>query len=246
MPSTFESDDRRRLKQQAARYAVRFIQSGMKVGLGTGSTAYFATLRISELLRQGALQDIVAFPTSRAAWQLAESTGIPLMDDAMPAELDVTIDGADEVDPHLNLIKGGGGALFREKIVAQATRREIIIVDDSKLSSALGEHFSLPVEVAAFGWRSQMRFLASLGTEPVIRQLDDGAQFVTDSGNMILDCHFPPIVDPVALAATLSARAGIIEHGLFIGLASDLIVAGDTGIRHLQRQNGAVQEIPAK
>jgi ribose 5-phosphate isomerase A len=246
MPSNFESDDRSRLKQRAANYAVRFIRSGMKVGLGTGSTAYFATLRIAELLRQGTLQDIVAFPTSRAAWQLAESTGIPLMDDSMPSEIDITIDGADEVDPDLNLIKGGGGALFREKIVAQATHREIIIVDDSKLSSALGKHSSLPVEVAAFGWRSQMRFLELIGAGPVIRQLDDGSQFVTDSGNMILDCHFPPIPDPIALAATLSARAGIIEHGLFVGLTSDLIVAGDSGIRHLQRQDGAVHEIPAK
>jgi ribose 5-phosphate isomerase A len=243
MPSTVESDDHRRLKQQAAEYAVRFIQSGMKVGLGTGSTAYFATLRIAELLQQGALKDILAFPTSRAAWQLAESTGIPLMDDSMPANLDLTIDGADEVDPNLNLIKGGGGALFREKIVAQASRREIIIVDDSKLTPALGMHHSLPVEIAAFAWRSQMRFLESIGGRPAIRQSQNGSQFVTDSGNMILDCSFDPIADPAALAEVLSARAGIIEHGLFIALATDLVIANDRGIRHLQRSGTNVSQI---
>lgn len=241
-PST-QHDDHAHLKQQAAEFAVRFIQSGMRVGLGTGSTAYFATRRIAQLIHDGILKDIIGFPTSKAAWQLAEESGIPLMNDSMPENLDITIDGADEVDPNLNLIKGGGGALFREKIVAQATGREIIAVDDSKLTPVLGTHFSLPVEVAPFGWQSQIRFLESLGATPKIRALENGTQFVTDSGNMMFDCSFPPITNPSALAATLSARAGIIEHGLFIGLASDLIVAGDSGIRHLRRQNGAVHEI---
>ena len=237
LPS-MQPDDRAHLKQQAAEYAVRFIQSGMCVGLGTGSTAYFATRRIAQLIHDGILKDIIGFPTSKAAWQLAEESGIPLMNDSMPVNLDLTIDGADEVDPNLNLIKGGGGALFREKIVAQASRREIIAVDDSKLTPVLGAHFSLPVEVAPFGWQSQVRFLESLGAKPKIRTLEDGTRFVTDSGNMIFDCSFAPIPDPASLANTLSARAGIIEHGLFIGLASDLIVAGDSGIRHLQK-NGA-------
>jgi ribose 5-phosphate isomerase A len=245
LPS-MQPDDRPQLKQQAAEYAVRFIQSGIRIGLGTGSTAYFATCRIAQLIHDGILKDIIGFPTSKAAWQLAKRSGIPLMNDSMPENLDITIDGADEVDPDLNLIKGGGGALFREKIVAQATRREIIAVDDSKLTPALGTHFPLPVEIAPFGWQSQMKFLESIGAKAKIRTLEDGSQFVTDSGNMIFDCTFGPIPDPAALAATLSARAGIIEHGLFIDLASDLIIASDTGIRHLQRQNGAVHEIPAK
>jgi ribose 5-phosphate isomerase A len=189
------------------------------------------------------LKDIIGFPTSKAAWQLAEESRIPLMKDSMPENLDITIDGADEVDPNLNLIKGGGGALFREKIVAQATRREIIAVDDSKLSPVLGTNFSLPVEVAPFAWQSQMQFLEALGATPKIRTLEDGAQFVTDSGNMIFDCSFPPITNPAALAATLSARAGIIEHGLFIDLASDLIVAGDTGIRHLKKDGGHIFDV---
>jgi ribose 5-phosphate isomerase A len=238
-----QPDDRARLKQQAAEYAVRFIQSGMRVGLGTGSTAYFATRSIAQLIHDGTLKDIVGFPTSKAAWQLAEKSGIPLMNDSMPANLDITIDGADEVDPNLNLIKGGGGALFREKIVAQATRREIIAVDDSKLMPLLGTHFSLPVEVSPFAWQSQMRFLESLGAHPKIRTLEDGTQFVTDSGNMIFDCSFGPIPEPAALAATLSARAGIIEHGLFIGLASDLIVAGNNGIRHLQKNGATIFDV---
>lgn len=238
-----QEDDRAGLKQLAAEYAVRLVQSGMRVGLGTGSTAYFATRRIAQLIQRGTLKDVIGFPTSKAAWLQAESSGIALMDDSMPENLDVTIDGADEVDPNLNLIKGGGGALFREKIVAQASRREIIAVDDSKLAPALGTHFYLPIEVAHFGWRSQMRFLESLGGRPKIRTLEDGRQFVSDSGNMIFDCSFDPITDPAALASSLSTRAGIIEHGLFIGLATDLIVASGTGIRHLQRSGATIREI---
>ena len=241
--SSATQDDREHLKQQAAEYAVRFIQSGMQVGLGTGSTAYFATRRIAQLIRDSILKDIVGFPTSEAAWQQAERSGITLMKDSMPEDLDVTIDGADEVDPMLNLIKGGGGALFREKIVAQASRREIIAVDDSKLSTVLGTRHSLPIEVAPFGWRSQLRFLESLGGKTQIRKKEDGSQFVTDSGNMILDCEFGPLSDPAAFATLLSTRAGIIEHGLFIGIAADVIVAGDSGIRHLHRGGNTISEL---
>ena len=229
-------DDRQtKLKQEAAEYAVQFVQSGMVVGLGTGSTAIFATRRIAELLRGGTLKNIVGFATSNVVWQEAQRLGISLMEQAMPAKIDLTIDGADEVDPKLNLIKGGGGALFREKIVAQASDREIIIVDDRKLSSCLGTKHTLPVEVNPFGWQSQLRFLQSLGARVTIRHETDGAQFVTDSGNMILDCDFGPIADPADLANKLGARAGIVEHGLFIGIASDLVVASESGIRHLKR-----------
>jgi len=157
-----------------------------------------------------------------------------MMDSSLPRKINVTIDGADEVDPQFNLIKGGGGALFREKIVAQASDREIIVVDDSKLSACLGTKHSLPIEVSPFGWRSQLRYLESLGAHPTIRKNSDGSQYVTDSGNMILDCDFGPIADPVDLAAKLGARAGIIEHGLFIGITSDLIVAAAEGVRHLK------------
>jgi ribose 5-phosphate isomerase A len=214
---------------------VQFVQSGMVVGLGTGSTAIFATRRIAKLLKDGTLKNIVGFATSKFVWEQAQQSGIPLMEQAMLSKIDLTIDGADEVDPKLNLIKGGGGALFREKIVAQASEREIIIVDDSKLSPCLGTHHTLPVEVNPFGWQSQMRFLQSLGARATIRCNADGAQFVTDSGNMILDCDFGLIADPTDLAAKLGARAGIVEHGLFLGIASDVIVASESGVRHLKR-----------
>jgi ribose 5-phosphate isomerase A len=228
-------DPRAKLKQEAAEFAVQFVQSGMVVGLGTGSTAIFATRRIGELLRDGSLKNITGFATSKATQEEAEHLKIPMMDLSLPMNLDVTIDGADEVDPQLNLIKGGGGALFREKIVAQASAREVIVVDESKLSPCLGTHFALPVEVSPFGWQSQMRFLESLDARPVIRKNHDGTQYVTDSGNMIFDCAFGPIHDVNALAKKLGARAGIIEHGLFLGITSDLIVASENGVRHVKR-----------
>jgi ribose 5-phosphate isomerase A len=234
--SSLSGDQRVRLKQEAAEYAVQYVQSGMVVGLGTGSTAIFATRRIADLLREGTLQHIKGFATSQATLDEAVQRGIPMMDVSMPTKIDLTIDGADEVDPELNLIKGGGGALFREKIVAQASDRVVIVVDDSKLSACLGTRFALPVEVSPFGWRSQLRFLESLGARPVVRKNADGSQFVTDSGNMIVDCDFGPIADVNDLAVKLGARAGIIEHGLFVGIANDVIVAGETGIRHLRRE----------
>jgi ribose 5-phosphate isomerase A len=233
--SNSTADPRARLKQEAAEYAVQFVRSNMVVGLGTGSTAIFATRRLGELLRDGTLSGITGFATSKAIQDEAERLKIPIVDFSLPMSLDLTIDGADEVDPQLNLIKGGGGALFREKVVAQATAREVIVVDESKLSACLGTLHSLPVEVSPFGWRSQLRFLESLGARLTIRKNPDGSQFATDSGNMILDCDFGPIPDVIELAEKLGARAGIVEHGLFIGLTSDLIVAGENGVRHLKR-----------
>jgi ribose 5-phosphate isomerase A len=222
------------LKQQAGEAAAALVESGMVVGLGTGSTAIFATRRIGALLRAGSLRDIVAIATSRATDAAARDLGIPLLTDDLPRDVDLTIDGADEVDPALNLIKGGGGALLREKIIAQASRRQIIVVDESKLSPRLGTHWALPVEVLSFGWRSQARFLESLGAVVTPRQAEGGL-YQTDQGNMILDSRFGPIPDVAALAATLAARAGIIEHGLFIGMATEMFVAGSDGVRHVVR-----------
>jgi ribose 5-phosphate isomerase A len=223
------------LKKQAGERAAALVSSGMVVGLGTGSTAIFATRRIGELLASGALTDIAGVPTSRATAEEAKRLGIPLLSEDLPRQIDLTIDGADEVDPNLELIKGGGGALFREKIVAQATRREVIVVDESKLSPALGTKHALPIEIARFGWRSQERFVQSLGGKPLLRLSPDGKPYETDQGNWILDCAFAPIADPVALAAELAGRAGIVEHGLFCGITSQVIVAGETGIRELRR-----------
>lgn len=224
------------LKRQAAEHAVQFVESGMVVGLGHGSTAAFAVRRIAQLLRTGQLQDILGIPCSRQVEREGRRLGIPLTTLDEHPVIDLTIDGADEVDPHLNLIKGGGGALLREKIVAQASRREIIVVDESKLSPVLGTHRPVPVEVVPFGWRSEFAYLESLGARPVLRHKVNGTPFKTDQGNLILDCDFGPILQPDQLAARLNARAGIVEHGLFLGLASEVIVASSQGIRHLIRE----------
>ena len=220
-------------KRQAAEAAVTEVQSGMAVGLGTGSTAIFATRRIGELLRRGELRDLVGFATSEETRRDAEKLGIPMLTEDLPRSLDVTIDGADEVDPRLNLIKGGGGAHLREKIVAEATARELIVVDETKLSPQLGTQHHLPVEVMAFGWASQARYLESLGATITVRAGPDGQPFRTDQGNLVLDCGFGPIDDPSGLAAQLERRAGIVGHGLFLGLASAVVVAGPAGIRWL-------------
>ena len=208
----------------------------MVVGLGTGSTATFATQQIARLLQAGRLQGIVGFATSQISWDEAQKIGIPMMAEEMMRDIDLTIDGADEIDPDLNLIKGGGGALLREKIVAQASRRVIIVADDSKLSPRLGTLNALPIEVFAFGWRSQFRYLESLGAKVEVRRMANGAPFVTDSGNMILDCRFGQVFNPVELTSVLSARAGIVEHGLFLGLTTDVIIAGSNGVRHLRKK----------
>jgi ribose 5-phosphate isomerase A len=227
-----ENAERAREKQQAADRAVECVESGMVVGLGAGSTAILAVRNIGQLLREGRLRDILGVPCSREIEAEARALGIPITLDP-PGAVDLTIDGADEVDPDLNLIKGGGGALLHEKIVAQASLREIIIVDESKLSPVLGTHWPLPVEVVPFGAQSQKHFLTSLGAHVTVRQQRDGTPFRTDQGNLILDCAFGPIRQPAELAAKLDARTGIVEHGLFIGLATEVIVAGVDGIRHL-------------
>jgi len=227
-----------RLKQQAAERAVEFVESGMVVGLGHGSTAAFALRRLARMLRTGQLRGLLGVPCSLQVEAMARRLGIPLTTLDEHPVVDLTIDGADEVDPQLNLIKGGGGALLREKIVAQASRREIIVVDEGKLSPALGTRWPVPVEVVPFGWRVQVAYLESLGAEVVLRRDDGGGPFRTDQGNLILDCRFGPIADPARLAARLSGRAGIVEHGLFLGLATDVIVAGRQGVRHLRRDAG--------
>ncbi|MEE9514309.1 MAG: ribose-5-phosphate isomerase RpiA [Anaerolineales bacterium] len=229
------ANDRDELKKMAGEKAVEYIESGMVVGLGYGSTAIHALRLIGELIRRGELEGIQAIPTANLISEEARKAEIPLTSLEEHPRIDVTIDGADEVDPELNLIKGGGGALLREKIVAQATLLNIIVVDEQKLSPVLGTNFDLPVEIISFGWRPLEEYLRSLGAEPQLRTKTDGAAFVTDSGNYILDCHFGPIADPYALSAELKSRAGIVEHGLFLDLASEVIIAAGDGIRSLKR-----------
>lgn len=225
------------LKQQAAERAVEFIESGMVIGLGHGSTAIWATRKIGELIKTKQLTNILAIPCSAQTEAEAQQLGIPLTTLELCPTIDITIDGADEVAPNFDLIKGGGGALLREKIVAQATQRQIIIVDESKLSPVLGTKWAVPVEVIPFGYGSQKLYLENLGAAVKIRQKADGSSFYTDQGNLILDCNFGAISDPTSLAENLKRRTGIVEHGLFIRLVSDVIVAATSGTRQLQKQS---------
>ena len=235
MADTTSPDPRVELWRAAALRAVEWVDSGMVVGLGTGRTAALAVRRIGERLRDGSLANVVGVPTSAATEAEARSLGIPLIDPLIPRQIDVTIDGADEVDGKLDLIKGAGGALFREKIVAQMSKREIIVVDESKLVTTLGERAPVPVEVVPFGWRSQVPYLESLGARVVVRQGSGSEPFLTDQGNLILDCRFGPIADSARLARGLEARAGVVAHGLFLGLATDIVVAGPAGVVHRSR-----------
>jgi ribose 5-phosphate isomerase A len=238
-------DRRDQLKRQAAHRAVSFVRSGMVVGLGSGSTSFFAVERIGQLLAEGTLRNILGIPTSVQTETAAASAGIPLTSFACSPEIDLTIDGADEVDSELNLIKGGGGALLREKIVAQASRRLVIIVDEEKLSVKLGSRWPVPVEVVPFAQHTEEIFLRSLGAAVAVRRAGCGSPgsrslgseslFETDQGNLILDANFGPIEKLGALIRELDERAGIAGHGLFGGMADEVIVAGKTGIRHLFR-----------
>ncbi|HOG47430.1 MAG TPA: ribose-5-phosphate isomerase RpiA [Anaerolineae bacterium] len=219
-------------QKSAAEYAVCYVESGMVVGLGSGSTAAFAVRRIGQLLRTGRLQRIRGVPTSRAVEALAREQGIPLTTLERDPAIDVTIDGADEVDPHLNLIKGRGGALLYEKIAAWSSRREIIVVDESKLVQKLGTRAPVPVEVVPCARAVVALALSELGGEPALRERD-GAAAPTDEGNLILDCRFDGIDDPSGLDRAISAIPGVVEHGLFLGLASMVVVAGREGVRVL-------------
>ncbi len=217
-------------KKLAAEKAVDYIKSGMIIGLGTGSTTYFALLKISELLKSGGLINIKGIPSSTQTENQAKELNIPLTNLKENPVIDLTIDGADEIDADLNLIKGGGGALLREKIIAQASRKEIIIADDSKFSDKLGTKWAVPIEVIEFAVESEIKFLESIGST-VKPRISDNTIFKTDEGNVILDADFGTINSPVELALKLERRAGIVEHGLFINLADIVIIAGKEGIR---------------
>ncbi len=204
-------------KELTGRAAAALVQNGDVVGLGTGSTAYFTVIALGERVKAGL--KIIGIPTSVKTADLARSVGIPLTTlDENPA-LDITIDGADELDAQLRLIKGGGGALLREKVVATASKKMVVIADSAKVVSVLGK-FPLPVEVVAFARAVVEKKIASLGGSPKLRTKPDGSPYITDNGNQILDCSFGQITDPPALALMLSNIPGIVEHGLFIGIAS--------------------------
>ena len=213
-------------KQRSAEAACEYVKDGMIVGLGTGSTAEFAVKKIGELVRNGL--SIRGIPTSDATKILAESEGIPLIDFSETMFIDLTIDGADEIDANLNMIKGGGAALLREKIVASASREEIIIVGSSKLVQQLGV-YPLPVEVIPFGWQVVFNQLESLQGNPELR-LKHGQPSVTDQGNFIVDCHFRNIENPEQLEQHLNMIPGVVENGLFINLCTRMIMADGENI----------------
>lgn len=219
-------------KEAAARSSLQFIRDGQVVGLGSGSTATCFIQLLGEEVRKGLR--IRGIPTSIRSKELAESLKIPLTTLDECQEIAVTVDGADEIDPQLRLIKGGGGAALREKIVASATRQLVIVADATKQVKRLGK-FPLPVEVIRFAQALVRKRISALGARVELRTLPDGNPYVTDENNHILDCHFGEIEDPDALAQTLSGMPGVVEHGLFIGMASVALVARGSQVIELRR-----------
>ncbi len=236
MPSDLPVDPLDAAKRAAAERAAEFVRDGMRLGLGTGSTAKHFVDCIGEKVRGG--MQLVCVPTSQATRAQAVALGIPLTSLDETPQLDLTVDGADEFDPQLRLIKGGGGALLREKIVASASSRMLVITDRSKQVARLGR-FPLPVEVVSFGLEATRRKLERAAShvgcvgELTLRRTADGEAFITDNGNKIIDCAFGLIPDPEALAGALCGLPGVVEHGLFIGLARAIIVADAAGIEIL-------------
>lgn len=219
-------------KRAAAFAAADLVQDGTTIGFGTGSTFAFVLERLSQRMRSGLRVRGVA--TSQATTELCGKLGIPVaaLDDV--ERLDLAIDGADEVDPKKNLIKGGGGAHLRERLVAIAAKELVVIVDESKLVDVLGKVFLLPVEVVPFGWKHAARRVAATGCEVRVRERN-GKPFVTDNGNLVFDCRYPGIQDPASLQRTLDQLPGVVDHGLFVGMAGRIVI-GD--------QNGKVRILP--
>ena len=223
-----------KLKKKAAIEAVNYIESGMNIGLGTGSTVFYALEEIGKRLSSGKLTDIKGIPSSNKTKQLAKQFGIPLTEFSRIPKLDINIDGADELDKKLNLIKGGGGALLKEKIIAQYSDKNIIIVDESKLSENLGEKWSVPVEVVLFAKDAVDFHIKKLNGVPVLRRTDEGKVYRTDQRNVILDCDFGIISNPKQLERNINMIAGVVECGLFCSLTSEVIISSKTGIRNLK------------
>jgi len=212
---------------------MQFIKDDMVVGIGTGSTARFFIAALGKAVREHKLRKIRGIPTSMESEWLAKQAGIDITSFTQVSKVDITVDGADEIAPDLSLVKGLGGALLREKLVAQNSKRLVIIADSSKEVFKLGTRVPLPVEVVQFGHEASKRFLESLGSSPALRHKPDGSPFITDNGNYIYDCRFRGIDKPAELNAVLAARSGIVESGLFMGLAEMAIIAEDDGVKTL-------------
>ncbi len=221
-------------KQAAAEAAVALVEDGMALGLGTGSTAALAIAALGKRVQAGL--SVVAIATSERSAEQARTLGIPLTDFGARTRLDLTIDGADQIARgSLDLVKGLGGALLREKIVAQASDRLVIVADHSKLVDRLGGPVPVPVEIVPFGWQTTAARITRLGANVQPRQAPDGSLFQSDGGNLILDCTFAPIADPVTLETALATTVGVIETGLFLGMATLALVAGPDGVTRLSR-----------
>jgi ribose 5-phosphate isomerase A len=218
-------------KEAAGRAAAKLVRDGDIVGLGTGSTAYFVVVALGERVKAGL--KIIGIPTSVRTGDLARQLGIPLTTLDETPQIDMTLDGADEVDPRLNLIKGGGGALLREKVIATASKKMVVVADSSKVVPVLGK-FPLPVEVISFARTVVENKIVALGASPKLRTKTDGSPYLTDNGNQILDCSFGKIADPAALALVLSDTPGIVEHGLFIGLAKVALVGRGDAVEEIR------------
>lgn len=221
------------LKEMAAREAVKYVEDGMVVGLGSGSTANKAIQLIGQKVKEEGIE-IIGVPTSTASDLLGRAVGIRMGELDDHPQVDLTIDGADEVDPSLNLVKGLGGALVREKIVAASSRVEMIVIDDSKMVDRLCQKAPLPVEIIKYSSKSTMRKLAALGCVPELRMAED-EPFISDNLNYIVHCKFERIDDPRAMEAEIGMIPGVVDSGLFIGLASKVIVASAEGVRILER-----------
>lgn len=220
----------------AGRDAARSVASGMRLGLGTGSTVAHFLEHLGARMARGEISGVVGVPTSVRTEKAARRLGIALAPLEDVGTLDLTVDGADEVEPGLDLVKGLGGALLREKMVAQSSARMLVIVDDSKLVGRLGEIAPVPVEVVPFGHASHMGWLSDLGAEPRVRDGSNGRPYRTDNGNLIVDCRFPGgIEDPAGLERRLARRAGVVESGLFLEMATEAVVAGAGGVRRMKR-----------
>jgi ribose 5-phosphate isomerase A len=224
--------EKEELKKLAGEKAVEYVKEGMILGLGSGSTVEYSIKKLDKLVKEGL--KIKGIPTSMHTKRIANEHNIPLTTLEENPEIDLTIDGADEVDSNLNLIKGGGGALTREKIIAYHSKQVIIIVDDSKVVKALGIDFPLPVEVLKFGWTSTGKVLEKFGCNAQLRKIM-GEPFITDNSNYILDCEFEKIDNPEQLEIDINSIPGVVENGLFIGLASKVIVGGKQGISTLEK-----------
>lgn len=222
------------LKEMAAREAVKYVKDGMVIGLGSGSTASIAIKLLGDKVKEG--WRLTGIPTSRESEILGKSAGITIGELKDHPDVDLTIDGADEVDPGLNLIKGLGGALVREKIVAAATKVEIIIVDESKLVGYLGQKAPLPVEIVKFASESTIRRLRRFGCVPTLRE-KGGLAFITDNGNLIADCKFSRIENPAEMESDLNLVPGVVDNGLFVGLADKVIVASKAGVRTIESKS---------